>query len=520
MNPVPPTHPKQAERLVSLDALDRLIRDGDARLQALVELAAQLCDSPISVVSLVNVDQQYFVARTGLAAASTPAEHAFCAHAILEEGVFEVTDATIDPRFAANPLVTGAPDIRHYAGVPLLDSHALPLGTLCVIDRRPRALTEEQNRILRVLADQASHVIRSRRMVESLRDLAAGGQEALLDAELLRRLAHDIRVPLSGILGLSELLSSREVDETFATDVAHLQAAARHLGALLDDLLLMGRAGAPASRVQVEVDIEWLLRESLTLATGRATPQTKCRLVVDEGIPNRLSLHADATRRVLCNLIDNACKFTKSGEVLVEASWREGLLAITVRDTGSGMEPSTLHSAFDAYVRGTTGGSGLGLAIVRELVEKMGGRVWAESALGSGTSVFLEIPSRPWTPTDPVHSLRVFVAEDDATNRLVLTRYLETIGATPTAFPDGVELLAAMAEGECDVVIVDYWMPGLTGPDVVARLRRDHGDAIKAYGWSGEADGDVSARFLAAGADGVLPKPLSLEVLRETLERR
>lgn len=131
-----------------------------ARLDRLAALAATICDAPIALVSLVQDQRQIFLGRSGLAAVATPREHSFCAHAMLGSDRMVVPDARIDPRFSANPLVTGDPQIRFYAGQPLKDTQGAPLGSFCVIDRAPRDdLSEAQGVALATLAEAASALI-------------------------------------------------------------------------------------------------------------------------------------------------------------------------------------------------------------------------------------------------------------------------------------------------------------------------------------------------------------------------
>ena len=142
----------EAQRQAALERTG-LLRPGDIRdLDDIVELAAMICGVPIALVSLVDRDRQYFKARVGLEACETPRDISFCGHAILGSGLFVVPDAAQDERFADNPLVTGPPYIRFYAGVPLtIDGH-YPVGTLCVIDSKPRVLDERMRDALLRLA--------------------------------------------------------------------------------------------------------------------------------------------------------------------------------------------------------------------------------------------------------------------------------------------------------------------------------------------------------------------------------
>jgi excisionase family DNA binding protein len=147
--PVPRDEPA---RLAALDALRLVDTETETRFDRIVRLAALVTDCPIALVSLLTSTRQWFKARVGLQAQETPREWAFCAHAILQSGVFIVEDAAQDERFRHNPLVLGDPHIRFYAGFPLRDAEGYPMGTLCVIDREPRRLRTAELQALEDLA--------------------------------------------------------------------------------------------------------------------------------------------------------------------------------------------------------------------------------------------------------------------------------------------------------------------------------------------------------------------------------
>lgn len=150
-----PTLPiDEAARLAELQQYQLLDTPAEEAFDDLTQLAAQLCDTPIALISLIDEQRQWFKSKVGLDACETPREQAFCAHAILAKQLFEIPDARQDPRFADNPLVTEAPHIRFYAGIPLTTSSGHNLGTLCVIDRLPRQLTEPQREGLHRLGRQ------------------------------------------------------------------------------------------------------------------------------------------------------------------------------------------------------------------------------------------------------------------------------------------------------------------------------------------------------------------------------
>lgn len=156
----------------------------EGALDDLAAFAAELCAVPIAMVSLVEEETQFFVARVGLDAEGTPRSQSFCAHAMHGHQVMEVPDATQDVRFAANPLVTGAPHIRFYAGAPLVSREGVPLGAVCIIDHKPRVgLTPFQTRGLEILAAAAMSRLEARRAARDRRETAEENRAALADSE-------------------------------------------------------------------------------------------------------------------------------------------------------------------------------------------------------------------------------------------------------------------------------------------------------------------------------------------------
>ena len=186
----------EMERLGALQALDVLDTAPETEFDALVNAAAAVCDMPISLVSLIDADRQWFKANHGLEGATqTPRDVAFCAHAILQDGVFEVPDASLDARFADNPLVAGEPDIRFYAGAPVKLSNGYCIGTLCVIDREPRQLNDRQREVLRCLAQATAQAMEGRRALQTVRAMVSDLSQAAKESE--HRARHD---PLTGLL--------------------------------------------------------------------------------------------------------------------------------------------------------------------------------------------------------------------------------------------------------------------------------------------------------------------------------
>lgn len=157
-------------RKAALHSFEILDSAAERSFDSLVQLASSICGTPIALISLLDDHRQWFKARVGLDASETPLSMSFCARAVETESadVFVVLDATADPRFRDNPLVTGSPDVRFYAGAPLITSDRIPLGTLCVIDTAPRQMTESQLSALKILAQQAVCLLEFRRVASEL----------------------------------------------------------------------------------------------------------------------------------------------------------------------------------------------------------------------------------------------------------------------------------------------------------------------------------------------------------------
>lgn len=199
-----PYHPHESARQAAVDALHLTGAAFEESFDRLTRLVQHLLEVPISLFTVVDGERQFFKSARGVEARETPREMAFCAHAILRDELFVVPDATEDPRFRDNPLVTGGPQIRFYAGIPIRAHNRLPIGTLCAIDHQPRELTSEQ-----------------RAMLEDLRNI-------LEETLLLRSLS--VRDPLTG------LYNRRYFDEFFEREWRRGYRSALPMSALLVDI--------------------------------------------------------------------------------------------------------------------------------------------------------------------------------------------------------------------------------------------------------------------------------------------
>ena len=217
----------EENRLLALSAFAVLDTPPEQAFDDLTWLAAQLCEKPMALVSLVDADRQWFKSRRGLDLESTPREQSFCAHALRSPEVLEVPDALLDPRFAKNPLVTGHPHLRFYAGAPLVTADGYIMGTLCVLDTSPGRLSEVQRNQLRILAAQVVSQLEVRRQAREL----ASEVRARLVADVALR---EQRRVLDGVLNNTDaLIYAKDVAGRFVMTNAELERVTQVEGGLV-----------------------------------------------------------------------------------------------------------------------------------------------------------------------------------------------------------------------------------------------------------------------------------------------
>jgi diguanylate cyclase (GGDEF)-like protein len=241
---VAPLPANEAQRIQSLCALGLLDTPAHERFDRLTRLATRLFDVPIALVSLVDTDRQWFKSKVGISAPQTPREESFCAHAILTDEVLLVSDASADERFRSNPLVLGSPNIRFYAGCPIKapDGHAL--GTLCVIDSKPRTLGSDDAQLLRDLAEMVEQEIKAVALA-TVDELTGLTNRRGLDAVARHILGFCDRVARPASLLLFDLDGFKQVNDTVghAAGDRVLQGFAEALLATFRDCDVVARLG-------------------------------------------------------------------------------------------------------------------------------------------------------------------------------------------------------------------------------------------------------------------------------------
>ncbi|MDB5632533.1 MAG: sensor histidine kinase [Tardiphaga sp.] len=380
-------HPNETERLQALRSYGILDTAVEPSFDDITKIASYVCQTPISIISLVDEGRQWFKSEVGLGIRQTPLEQSICAHALLEHSFLEIEDTTKDPRFDCNPLVTGDPHVRFYAGALLRTPDGLPLGTVCVLDDKPRVLSAGQRDVLAALARQVMS------QMEFRRALLLSDRLQRNISRLMAVAGHDLKQPLQVMVMAIDRIRNRLTDEKDRQRLGYAIDAGMRMAEELDRLaetsVLQTGFGAPDVKPFPIADVF----ESI-LANWRLHAESKgLELVV---VPSQAQVVSDPTmlRAIVGNLVGNAIKYTERGRVLVGCRRHGNTLTIEVLDSGTGIPTEQLAAIFDAFhqINPASEGLGLGLSIVRRTAEALGHEIELKSDLARGSHFTVRVP--------------------------------------------------------------------------------------------------------------------------------
>ncbi len=388
----PKDHIKEQDRLAALESYSILDTLPEEDYDNLTAIAAEICGTSISLVSLLDDKRQWFKSHHGLGVTETPKEFAFCAHAINDtQDIFIVQDSRTDERFHDNPLVIGDPRVIFYAGVPLITENGLPLGTLCVIDHKPKLLSPGQINSLKALSRQVLNLLKLRKSNARLQKTVGELEEKNVELERFAYVAaHDLKSPLNTIYSTAELFSecyASKFDEDGKKMLGFIQKASNKLKGLIDGLLNYSKSESILKEGGSKINLKELRND----ISGLFSFDNSLVLKMNSKLRN-INTNKAAIHQILINLVSNSIKYNDKDEVeiQIEISQNGDFYEFCFRDNGPGIaleEQDRIFQIFKVIAptdRFGEPGNGIGLATVKKIIEKMGGNIHVESAKGQG----------------------------------------------------------------------------------------------------------------------------------------
>jgi signal transduction histidine kinase/ActR/RegA family two-component response regulator len=534
MKIAPPTE-DEATRLKTLYDYDVLDSQAEKIFDDLTQLAAQICDTPITLISLVDANRQWFKSKVGLDAQETSRDVAFCSHAIHQKEIFEVEDTLHDKRFFDNPLVISEPNIRFYAGTPLVSHDGHAIGTLCVIDDKPNKLTRNQRQALEVLGRS---VISQMELRKNIKELKQANEHK---TEFLSNMSHELRTPLNAIIGFSQLMlhdaKHQELPVKFTEYLGHLDYSGRRLLNVVNSVIDLNKIEAGMMQLQIEaVCLRTFIKDIQgMLAITANQKDVTFSAHVSDSLPIYLTIDQAKISQIITNLVHNAIKFTGSGKwVKLKLSLHNEHFIITVTDQGMGISPTDQAKLFSKFQQvgqaKSSEGSGLGLSITQSLVKLLGGTISVLSNLGSGSVFKVVLPkisdanilNKDLTSAPEKqsfnHSSKILMVEDNEINQAVMLAVFESLNVPIIIAGTGEEAIDAVNHRHFDLVFMDIHLPGIDGRQASEQIKHSHPNipivALSADAFNQQKYADNDKIW-----DEYLCKPIEKEKLVRTLNR-
>lgn len=390
----------EKERLDALLAYKILDSAPEKDFDDIVKLASEICQTPISTITLVDKDRQWFKSKIGLEFSEGARETSFCAHTLNNpKEMLIIPDSLDDDRFYDSPLVTGFPNIRCYVGVPLVDPNGYALGSLCVIDNHPRSLDNFQLLALEKLANQVINLLELRKknfqLMENHNMLLSKYKDLEQFASIV---SHDIKSPLNNIMMLAKMLQEtnhNRLDDEGIQMLDYIYKSSEELKKLVDAILEYYKY----DNEQVITNENIRLNDFMQYLIDILDTKNEFEFILPEK-NHKIQSNKMALGQIFYNLISNSIKYNDKpkGIIYINFSETEDYYAISIKDNGCGIEKDNYDKIFNIFEtlgktdRFATKGTGIGLSTVQKMVQKLNGKIELESELGLGTEfrIFLK----------------------------------------------------------------------------------------------------------------------------------
>lgn len=534
---------KRIELLNQLKILDTLPEDD---YDSISKMASYICDMPITLITLSDRQRQWFKSHIGLDVYETSRHESFCDYTMRQSSVMIVEDAKKDVRFVQHALVTGHPNIRFYAGAPIC-VNGINIGSLCVIDSRPRHLNPKQKECLETLSKYVSKLLLHRKYeiiasasLQELSDILTSSQNdnnlLAMKKELITNVSHEVRTPLNAIVASVESLLYMTNSDDTRTELFHtIQNASDDINIVFTNMINL----TSGQQIQCEPRcVEIHSKISDLISNFKIKAQEKLVVLYSTECTDALYVEIDVNHvvTVFSNLISNAIKFTPSNgsvsvtyDITAESNYK-AVLFVRVDDTGNGIDVIDLERIFEPLTQTDMSstkshqGAGNGLAVAKNIVDATGGEIRYTSKVGVGTSFTVLMPIKLSLHQPVVRRLfTVMIVDDIAVNRKIMTTLTKRLlkGIVILTAENGLEAVHKTASIQSlDLILLDLQMPVLDGFQAAQQIRKQntHKDLIIVAVTASSESSDHKKCF-DVGMNGVIEKPVTLKILEHQLNK-